>query len=192
MIPHIVSDLPQDQYQALSKLTKIPLQFSNIGMRNWRAMKEIGVGFAMSPGNIHQAINMDFPISVGGYEYTKTPDDPCILHLRCCLQGDTAGAPSIVQFREARHRMLGLNFNDYELDIRSQLEGMFSKKLFNFDRDVQSITINRWAHGYSYGDAGALGRRPFGRITIANSDAVNSSLVQRAIDEAWRAVKELS
>ena len=57
-------------------------------MRNWRAMKEIGVGFAMSPGNIHQAINMDFPTSVGGYEYTKTPDDPCILHLRCCLQGD--------------------------------------------------------------------------------------------------------
>jgi spermidine dehydrogenase len=192
MIPHIVSDLPEDQYNALRKLTKIPLQFSNIGLKNWRAMKEIGVGMAMSPGNIHQAINMDFPISVGGYEYTKTPDDPCILHLRCCLQGDTPGAPSRVQFREARYRMLGLNFNDYELDIRSQLEGMFPKKLFNFDRDVQSITINRWAHGYSYGDAGALGRRPFGRITIANSDAVNSSLVQRAIDEAWRAVKELS
>ena len=192
MIPHIVSDLPQDQYQALSKLTKIPLQFSNIGMRNWRAMKEIGVGFAMSPGNIHQAINMDFPTSVGGYEYTKTPDDPCILHLRCCLQGDTPFAPAIEQFREARYRMLTLSFKDYELDIRSQLEGMFSKKLFNFDRDVQSITINRWAHGYSYGNAGALGRRPFGRITIANSDAVNSSLVQRAIDEAWRAVTEIS
>ena len=192
MIPHIVSDLPQDQHQALSKLTKIPLQFSNIGMRNWRAMKEIGVGFAMSPGNIHQAINMDFPTSVGGYEYTKTPDDPCILHLRCCLQGDTPFAPAIEQFREARYRMLTLSFKDYELDIRSQLEGMFSKKLFNFDRDVQSITINRWAHGYSYGNAGALGRRPFGRITIANSDAVNSSLVQRAIDEAWRAVTEIS
>ena len=192
MIPHIVSDLPEDQYNALRKLSKIPLQFSNIGLKNWRAMKDIGVGMAMSPGNIHQAINMDFPTSVGGYEYTKTPDDPCILHLRCCLQGDTPGAPSRVQFREARYRMLGLNFNDYELDIRSQLEGMLPKNLFNFDRDVQSITINRWAHGYSYGDAGALGRRPFGRITIANSDAVNSSLVQRAIDEAWRAVKELS
>ena len=191
MIPHIVSDLPEDQYIALRKLSKIPLQFSNIGLKNWRAMKEIGVGMAMSPGNIHQAVNMDFPVSVGGYEYTKSPDDPCILHMRCCLQGDTPGAPEIVQFREARYRMLGLKFNDYELEIRSHLEGMFPKNLFNFDRDVQSITINRWAHGYSYGDAGLVGRRPFGRITIANSDAVNSSLVQRAIDEAWRAVKEL-
>ena len=191
MIPHIVSGLPQDQYKALSKLTKIPLQFSNVGMKNWRAMKEIGVGMAMSPGNIHQAVNMDFPVSVGGYEYTKTPDDPCILHMRCCLQGDTPGAPAEVQFREARYRMLGLDFKHYELEIRSHLEGMFPKKLFNFDKDVQSITVNRWAHGYSYGNPGQIGRRPFGRITIANSDAVNSSLVQRAIDEAWRAVKEL-
>jgi len=191
MIPHIVSDLPEDQYIALSKLSKIPLQFSNVGLKNWRAMKEIGVGMAMSPGNIHQAINMDFPVSVGGYEYTKSPDDPCILHMRCCLQGDTPGAPSIQQFKEARYRMLGLKFSDYEMEIRSHLNGMFPKNLFNFDRDVQSITINRWAHGYSYGNAGPVGRRPFGRITIANSDAVNSSLVQRAIDEAWRAVNEL-
>jgi spermidine dehydrogenase len=191
MIPHIVSGLPQDQDEALRKLSKVPLQFSNVGLKNWRAMKEIGVGMAMSPGNMHQAVNMDFPVSVGGYEYTKSPDDPCILHMRCCLQGDTSGAPAEVQFREARYRMLDLEFNDYELEIREHLEGMFPKSLFDFDRDVQSITVNRWAHGYSYGNAGHVGRRPFGRITIANSDAVNSSLVQRAIDEAWRAVKEL-
>ena len=192
MIPYIVSGLPEDQYQALSKLSKIPLQFSNIGLRNWHAMKEIGVGMAMSPGNIHQALNMDFPVSVGGYEYTKTPDDPCILHMRCCLQGDTAGAPAIEQFREARYRMLTLKFNDYEMELRSHLNGMLPSNLFNFDRDVESITINRWAHGYSYGNPGTIGRRPFGRITIANSDAVNSSLVQRAIDQAWRSVADLS
>ena len=60
MIPHIVNNLPQDQYQELMKLTKIPLQYSTIGLRNWRAVKEAGIGMAMSPGNMHQAVNMIF------------------------------------------------------------------------------------------------------------------------------------
>ena len=108
MIPHIVSDLPKEQDAALRRLSKIPLQFTTVGLKNWRAMKEMGIGMAMSPGNIHQAVGMDFPISMGGYEYTKTPDDPCILHMRCCFLGETVGAPQIEQFREARYRMLGL------------------------------------------------------------------------------------
>ena len=191
MIPHIVSDLPKEQDAALRRLSKIPLQFTTVGLKNWRAMKEMGIGMAMSPGNIHQAVGMDFPISMGGYEYTKTPDDPCILHMRCCLLGETVGAPRIEQFREARYRMLGLQFRDYEVEIREHLGGMLPKDIFDFDRDVASISINRWAHGYSYGNPGAIGRRPFGRITIANSDSVNSSLMNRAIEQAWRAVQEL-
>jgi len=191
MIPHIVSDLPKEQDAALRRLSKIPLQFTTVGLKNWRAMKEMGIGMAMSPGNIHQAVGMDFPISMGGYEYTKTPDDPCILHMRCCFLGETVGAPQIEQFREARYRMLGLQFKDYEVEIREHLGGMLPKDIFDFDRDVASISVNRWAHGYSYGNPGAIGRQPFGRITIANSDSVNSSLMNRAIEQAWRAVQEL-
>lgn len=191
MIPHIVSDLPTKQDAALRRLSKIPLQFTTVGLKNWRALKEMGIGMAMSPGNIHQAVGMDFPISIGGYEYTKTPDDPCILHMRCCLLGETVGAPRIEQLREARYRMLGLQFRDYEVEIREHLGGMLPKDVFNFDRDVESISVNRWAHGYSYGNPGAIGRQPFGRITIANSDSVNSSLLNRAIEQAWRAIKEL-
>ena len=64
--------------------------------------------------------------------------------------------------------------------------------LFKFDRDVASISINRWAHAYNLGDTGGLGRRQFGRIAVANSDAAASSLMQTAVQEAWRAVQELS
>jgi len=152
----------------------------------------MGIGFVMCPGNMHQAVGMDFPVSMGGYEYTKTPDDPCILHMRSAPHGDTIGAPAVEQFREARYRMLGLQFNDYEEEIREHLGGMFPKELFDFDRDVESISVNRWAHGYSYGDPGPVGRQPFGRITIANSDANDSSLVQNAISQAHRAVQELT
>jgi spermidine dehydrogenase len=191
MIPYIILDLPKKQDAALRRLSKIPLQFTTVGLKNWRAMKEMGIGMAMSPGNMHQAVGMDFPISMGGYDYTKTPDDPCILHMRSCLLGETVGAPQIEQYREARYRMLGLQFKDYEVEIREHLGGMLPKKIFDFDRDVASISVNRWAHGYSYGNPGAIGRQPFGRITIANSDAVNSSLLNRAIEQAWRAVQEL-
>ena len=82
MIPHIVSDLPTKQDAALRRLSKIPLQFTTVGLKNWRALKEMGIGMAMSPGNMHQAVGMDFPISIGGYEYTKTSDDHCSLHMR--------------------------------------------------------------------------------------------------------------
>ncbi len=191
MIPHIVPDLPKDQYAALRRLSKVPLQYTTVGVTNWRAMKEMGIGMAMCPGNIHQVAAMDFPTSMGGYEFTKTPDDPCIISMRSAPLGDTVGAPRVEQFREARCRMLGLQFKDYEEELREHLGGMLPKESFNFDRDVESISINRWAHGYAYGNPGVIGRQRFGRITIANSDADNNSVLQGAVDQAWRAVKEL-
>ena len=191
MIPHIVPNLPPEQDAALKRLSKVPLQYTTVGLKNWRAMQEMGIGMAMCPGNIHQAVGMDYPVSMGGYEYTKTPNDPCILHMRSCPVGDTVGAPPVEQFREARKRMLELQFSDYEAEIREHLSGMLPKESFDFDKDVQSISINRWAHAYSYGNPGKVGRQPFGRITIANSDAIDSSLMQSAVRQAWRAVKEL-
>jgi len=192
MIPHIVPGLPEEQHDALKALTKVPLQYSTVGVRNWSAMKELGVGIVMCPGNMHQAVNMDYPVSMGGYEFTSSPDDPCVLHMRCAPRGDTVGAPLRQQFNEARYRMLGLSFDDYEQEIREHLSGMFPTALFEFDRDVVSVTVNRWAHGYSHGDPGPVGRQPFGRITIANSDANDTSLADNAIKQAYRAVKELA
>ncbi len=191
MIPHIVPDLPAEQDAAFRRLSKVVLQYTTVGLRNWRAIKETGIGMAMCPGNIHQVVGMDYPVSMGGYEYTKTPDDPCVLHMRSVPVGETVGAPRVEQFREARYRMLELQFSDYEAEIREHLGGMFPKESFEFDRDVASISINRWAHGYAIGNPGAVGRKPFGRITIANSDAAGSSVMQSAVEQAWRAVQEL-
>ena len=87
--------------------------------------------------------------------------------------------------------MLGLQFDDYEEEIREHLGGMLPSDSFNFDKNVKSISINRWGHAYGVGNPGAIGRQAFGRITIANSDAVGSALFQRAAEQAWRAVKEL-
>jgi spermidine dehydrogenase len=194
MIPHIVSDLPEEQASALRLQSKSPLQYSSVGLRNWKAMKEMEIGMAMSPGNMHQAVFMDFPVSMGGYEYTKTPKDPCVIQMISCPYGETVGAPRLEQYREARYRMLSLQFKDYEEEIRSHLSGMLPKKLFDFNKDVESITVNRWAHGYTVsGPNNSIkkGRQPFGRITIANCDSAGSADVKDAINMASRAVNEL-
>ncbi len=70
------------------------------------------IGLAMCPGNMHQVAQMDFPVSMGGYEFTKTPDDPCIIQMISCPYGETVGAPRLEQFREARYRMLSLQFKE--------------------------------------------------------------------------------
>ena len=193
IIPHIVSGLPEEQSAALKLQDKSPLQYTTVGLRNWRAMKALGIGVAMSPGNMHQAVLMDFPVSMGGYEYTRTSDDPCVIQMISCPYGKF-GEPRREQFREARYRMLGLQFKDYEHEIRSHLSGMFPSELFDFDRDVASISVNRWAHGYSNGgpgDSTRIGRQPFGRITIANSDSAPGSDAKTAMMMAHRAVNEL-
>jgi len=194
MIPHIVADLPEEQAAALRLQAKSPLQYTSVGLKNWRAIKEIGMGMAMSPGNMHQAVLMDFPVSMGGYEYTKTPDEPCVIQMISCPYGETMGAPRLEQFREARYRMLNTPFEDYEEEIRSHLSGMLPKGAFDFDRDVESITVNRWAHGYTSGgpgDSTKKGRQPFGRITIANCDSAPGADAKTAIRMASRAVNEL-
>lgn len=194
MIPHIVSGLPQKQEAALRLQAKSPLQYTTVGLKNWKAMKEMEIGLAMSPGNMHQAVLMDFPVSMGGYKFTNSPDEPCVIQMISCPYGETVGAPKLEQFREARFKMLSLQFKDYEEEIRNHLSGMLSKELFDFDRDVESISVNRWAHGYANGgpgDSTKIGRQPFGRITIANSDSAASADAQVAIKMAWRAVKEL-
>lgn len=88
--------------------------------------------------------------------------------------------------------------------IRNQLQGMFGEVGFDHQHDIMAITINRWSHGYSYFLSGMfddeeqsqktiqLARQPVGRITIANSDSDWSPYANSAIDQAWRAVNELT
>jgi len=104
-----------------------------------------------------------------------------------------------------------MSYQDYEDKILDQLKGMFGSD-FNED-DVAAITVNRWAHGYSYEYNSlfdndffggtmpdsmdderyphVIGRKSFGNISIANCDAAGSAYVDASIMQADRAVNEL-
>ena len=96
------------------------------------------------------------------------------------------------------------SFETFERKIRDQLVRVLGAGGFDAARDIDAITVNRWPHGYAYeynplwdpewpeGQRPCdIARKPFGRITIANSDAAAAAYTDAAIDEAYRAVSEL-
>ena len=194
MIPHIVSDLPETQADALRQQMKSPLIYTTVGLRNWRALKAQGLGLAMCPGNMHQTAFIDFPVSLGGYQYTQSPNEPCVMQMISCPYSEVLGKPRAEQYKEARYEMLGRQFSHYETEIRDHLSGMLSSQHFDYDRDVASITVNRWAHGYTVAGPGntvEIGKAPHGLITIANSDSAPAADAIAAMEMGHRAVEEL-
>ena len=108
------------------------------------------------------------------------------------------------QHKIGRGELLSASFETFERNIRDQLVRILGAGGFDPTRDIEAITVNRWPHGYAY-EYNPLwdpdwpeGQRPcdlarvrFGKITIANSDAAAAAYTDQAIDQGYRAVKEL-
>jgi spermidine dehydrogenase len=105
--------------------------------------------------------------------------------------------------RFGRHKIYATSFEDYEKQIRDQLQATLGPLGFNHETDIKAITVNRISHGYAYqylalddpewpeGKAPhEIGRAQFGRISIANSDSEARAFMDAAWDAAWRAVAE--
>jgi len=108
------------------------------------------------------------------------------------------------QNRAGRTELLQTPYSKFERNIREQLARMLGGAGFDPARDIEGIIVNRWAHGYAFTPFGldlpqwktgqepwVLGRQPFGRIAIANSDAGASAYTDTAIDQGFRAVNEI-
>ncbi|SLM46502.1 Twin-arginine translocation pathway signal [Nitrospira japonica] len=204
MIPHLVPELPQEQKDALRQAAKAPLVYTTVSLRNWRAIREVGLGAAECPGSFHQSVLLDYPVRMGGYGLSDDPAHPMIVTMIHVPLADDYGTPPREQFRQGRFKLFSMPFAQFETAVKDHLNDMLGQGGFDADRDIQAITVNRWAHGYAYQGSAlydpevapershhVLGRRPMGHITIANSDAGARAYVDTAIDQAWRAVQEL-
>jgi len=202
VIPFLCPDLPAAQRQALSGAVKAPLTYVKILVPNWRPFAELGLDFVYYTKDFYKQVELDYPVSLGGHQHARTPDDPMVLHM--CHVHHSPDIQGPEQWREARRRLLTTPFSVFEHHVRDQLDQALSSAGFDAERDVRAITVNRWPHGYAY-DPGLLwepdyasdddkpwiqGRRPFGRIAIANSDAGASASTECAIDQGWRAVQD--
>ena len=102
-------------------------------------------------------------------------------------------------------------FETFERSTRDQLNRLLGDGGFDAARDIAALTVNRWPHGYAYGYDPETDRvafepsqwpedkrhwkrasQPFGNIAIAATDAASNAMTEAAIEEAYRAVSELS
>ena len=204
MIPYICDELPDKQKEALASAQKVPLLYSNIAVRNWTAFEKVGANSIYAPGMYHSYVNLDLPVSIGGYECAKTPEQPIVVHMM--KAACHPGLPARQQHSYGRIELYTTTFETMERNIRDQLARTLGPGGFDPARDIAAITVNRWPHGYAYeynslfdsfwlegGETPCeIARKTFGRIAIANADAGAYAYTDEAINQAYRAVKELT
>jgi spermidine dehydrogenase len=202
MIPYLCPELPEKQREALAYLVKAPLVYTHVAIRNWTSFDKLGVRHIEAPGSYHVYTALDFPVSLGTYEFPSKPEEPMLLFmLRTPCK---PGLPMRDQHRAGRAELMRTPFSTFERNVRDQLGRMLGGGGFDPARDIDGLTVNRWAHGYAYGynplfdpdwaedeKPWVVGRKPFGQIAIANSDAGASAYTDCAIDQAYRAIGEL-
>jgi spermidine dehydrogenase len=202
MIPYIAPELPESQKEALRYAAKVPLMYTNVFLRNWKAWKKLGISSFHAPGMYHSSGMLDFPVSIGGYACPRNPEEPIVAHL--VHYPTSPGLPRREQNRAGRRELLATSFEKIELETRRELERLLAGGGFDPKDDILAITANRWPHGYSYtpdslGDPDlpfeeqphVVGRKPLGRMAIANSDSEAAAFTNTAFDAAHRAVQEL-
>ena len=202
VIPYLLPELPEAQREALAYPPKVPLVYSNVLIRNWNAFVSLGASNIYFPAGFHASVSLDFPVSIGGYDFSSGPEDLIVLHTvrTPCLPGASAR----VQHAAGQHELLEMGFETFERETRSQLARALGPGGFDPARDILGLTVNRWPHGYAFefnslwdppfapGEAPhEIGRRPFGNVHIANSDAAAYAYTHAAIDQAHRAVSEI-
>jgi spermidine dehydrogenase len=204
VIPYICEELPDEQKDALTSAAKVPLLYTNVVLRDWTSFQKLGAVSVYAPGSYHTHFNLDLPVSMDDYHFPRTPDQPIVVHMS--KTPCKPGLPARSQHRAGRAELFRTSFETMERNIRDQLGRTLAGGGFDPARDIVAITVNRWPHGYAYEynslwdkfwlEGGALpceiARKTFGRIAIANADADAYAYTDAAIDQAYRAVQELS
>jgi spermidine dehydrogenase len=202
VIPYLCPEMTDTQKAALAYNVKVPLVYTNVQLKNWKAFEKLKVHGAHCPGAFFSSVDMDFPVSMGGYSFTQKSDESCVIHMDYVPVGP--GATAREKQRTGRMRLMSTSFETFERNIRDQLARILGSVGFDPATDIEAITVNRWPHGYAYeynslydpvwppGQApNEIGRKPFGNIHIANSDAGAFAYTNEAIDQGYRAVREI-
>ncbi len=205
IIPDICPEVPDAQKEAIAYATKMPLVYISVAVRNWNAFSNLGYrSFYIPQPSLMHSFGLDFPVSMGGYNFTQNPGEPTVIHGTHVPLDPDKGLNAREQCIAGRTRLYEMSFDDFEKKIISQMSGALHNGGFDAERDIAAITVNRWPHGYAYeyidysdpvefnpnNGPHIAGRAQIGRISIANSDASAYAYLTGAIDAADRAVNE--
>ena len=124
MLPHLCPELPLAQKEALDYATKIPLVYISIAVRNWRAFSNLGFHSITIPQpKLMHSFGLDFPVSMGGYDFAQNPNQPTILHGTYVPTDPDKGLNSKQQAINGRRQLYEISFDQFERDIIEQMQG---------------------------------------------------------------------
>ncbi len=206
VIPYVIPELPAPQKEALAYGVKGPIVYANVVLRNWKAFRKLGVSEITCPGMYFEEIDLAETASLGDLHASTDPDRAIVVRMI-----KTFGMPGLSkrdQHRAGRSLLLATTYEQFEREIRNQLQRILGPAGFDEKTDIAAITVNRWPHGYAYtynslydppdwvftetsARPCVTARQPFGRIAIACSDAGASPHTDAAFEQAHRAVTEL-
>ena len=204
MIPHLCPEMSDAQKQGLSYGEKVPFVFANVLLADGVAFSQLGLTITQCPFDAFQWVVAGPTMTTGGYAPPRTAADPMVVFMMGSPTpaDDEAGSARDL-FRRGRHKIYATTFAEYEQNIRDQLQSLLGGYGFDHETDIQAITVNRIPHGYAYWYWGLddpewspgqapheIGRKQFGRISIANSDSQARPYMDGAFDAAFRAVDE--
>ncbi len=196
---HVVPDLPEEQRRALEEYRYCSALYINVLLKNWRPIADIGAFEMFWPDGYCTWMHVSDPLTVGTYRPDYRPDKPTILSMYKYIY--KPGLDPTEQMRLGRYEMEQTDFQQYEREIRRELNQVLGAHGFDAARDIAGITVNRWGHGYNDfhvpGPKSRLdnppyraGRAQLGRISFAGADAGGTPWTQAALAQAWRAVHE--
>ena len=202
LIPALTPEIPEKQKEALAYPVKVPMMYTNVLLRRWSAWQKLGISSVSGPGMYYHHMALDPGTTVGGYDGVTAPEEPILVHM--VRNPNKPGLLRKEQNRAGQQELLSMTFEQHEFKIRDQLSRVLRDGGFDPAEDILAITVNRWPYGYAYtydtlADPDVppeerphvIGRKRFGRIAIANSDAGAAAFTNQAIDEANRAVQEI-
>jgi len=203
LIPHLCPQMSEPQKEGLRYGVRVPFVYANVLLKNGRAFSKLGVEFTQCPQDPFQWVSAAPTMTTGGYEPPRSAEDPMAVFMMMSPTPPIEEGSARDLFRAGRHKIYATSFEDYEQQIRKQLQDMLGNQGFNHETDIVAITVNRIPHGYAYLYLGLddpewdhgqspheIGRAQFGNISIANTDSEAMPLMNAAFDAAWRAVEE--
>lgn len=198
---HIISGLPEQQKAELRNVTRIPMVYSKVALKNARAFQKLGVHKLYMPASPYCYMQLDYPVSMGDYHHAKTPDEPIMLH-SVRIATTFEGKDNHEMYKNGRRQLAGQDLAALQTELFTILREMYASVGENFDDAMVASAFFRWAHGYAYEQTALwdsdeevkrttkIMQQPIGNIFMAGTDVAWMPYANNAIDQGHRAVQE--
>lgn len=203
LMPYLVPEMDEHKKTAFAQNVKVPLIYTKLLLKDWQAFKKLGTHSLYAPKSPYVLVMLDYPVSMGGYQFPDSPDEPMVVHMVRVPVPYGTGKDLRTACQVGRTEVFAKRFSDFEKDAIDQLSEIFSLADDNLKDKVLAVTVNRWSHGYSYeenilyddedtaANTQALAQTAIGNIHFANSDASWEPYMHGAINQGVRAIKEI-